>query len=147
MRTDAEMVDLNTRIQDAFKEARREHFEDGYNSRFGSTLQQIIEFDGLDALSEIHRIIGCPITQAETSRQALLAIASVRSPGTANTRRKIAEACLTHRNSTVRDGAVLALSQLRDRKSIDALKHALGQENVREMATDLRQAIEELEGA
>lgn len=132
-------------IEAIFWAGREECFEDGLQSTFSKTLESLVKECGKDALEVITILIVYERVEPEVASEALRWLGRIEHLESYEYRRWLLERSLSSFSSRVRDGALLGLSSMDDKRSIKHLKVAISRETNSELEADMKSLVEQLE--
>jgi len=139
-----ELISLKADIVRLFSQARRELFEDGMDSAFSRGLIQVVEEHGETAVNQISLLIESGSIPPELLAECLRWLGNMDSGVAYERRRFLLEKCLFDSSTIVRDGAILGVSFLEDKRSIHALDKAWRAEIHDMLQADITQVINDL---
>jgi hypothetical protein len=132
-------------LQQVFRAARYEIFEDGVESEFSQRLVELIARSGESTLLESNALIRASSTPRHVAAEALKWLGWIRDPHTHAFRRWILADNLTAASVLVRDGAIVGLTYLNDPATKQYVIAARSKEVSAELCRDLDQLIDQLE--
>ena len=132
--------------KDIFQRGKREHFEDGMESRFSCSLTEFILENGDAGVHIVGGLIYSGSVNVGVGEEALRWIGHMEHPETYSSRIFWSERCLFSAHPRIRDAAGLALASMDNTTAIPALKRAIGYESHTILKSDLQQVLDQLEG-
>jgi len=136
---------IEQKIEDLFKSAKEQVFEDGMESEFSKELISLVEKYGDVAMEVLAHLIVYEKVNAEVASEALRWLGRMDHTPSYRYRLWLLERSLRCSSARVRDGAVLGLASLDDPDAITHLKQAIQRERVEELRKDMEQVILQLE--
>lgn len=136
---------LSDQLERLFQCSRYQVFEDGMESDFSRQLTFFILYYRHDALSELSSLLGSTAVAPEVSAEALRWIGRLHDPSTKPHRLWLLERTLSSGNPVIRDGAIVGLAALDDRRAIVYVARAIEVEPLPELRNDLIQLLKQLE--
>jgi len=120
-----------------FLETRDEDFYDGGTSGLGKGIERALLFYGTEAVDALRTVFGLSWVSDEQRTEALRVIGRTKYSTSHEHRRQFLEECLFSESPTVRDGAAIGLSLLRDPRSHAALMNAIEREPIAVLKRDM----------
>jgi hypothetical protein len=136
---------LTANVEQAFRYAREERFEDGNDSSFSRSLASLIQQYGAAAVAGIERLIMSPLTPAGVSAEATRTLAQVEHASTRDQRRAVLLKALVHVSPEVRDRATLGLASSGDGSVLPFLRAAIHREAVPELRADMELLVSQMQ--
>lgn len=141
---DVDILSLSKVVENLFRIAESEEFEDGMDSIFSLGLQNVIETYGNLALSMVSPYIFDSKTSVKVVSETLCQLGQINHIGTHRNRLRIIEKSLLSNSTYIRDSAGLGLSFLDDPAAIESLEEAIEREINMELKKDLEMVLEQL---
>lgn len=136
---------LYLKTEAIFWTAKGEVFEDGMESEFSRKLSYFVKKYSADALEAITCLIVYEKVDSEIAGEALRWLGRVDHAESYEYRRWLLERSLSLSSTRVRDGAILGLASMDDRRAIPYLKIAIKKEQCSELKADMESVLEQLE--
>ena len=136
---------LYSKTEAIFWTAKGEIFEDGMESAFSRKLSYFVKRYSEDALEAITCLIVHEKVDPEIAGEALRWLGRVDHAESYEYRRWLLERSLSLSSTRVRDGAILGLASMDDRRAIPYLKIAIKKEQCSELKADMESVLEQLE--
>ena len=136
---------LYSKTEAIFWTAKGEVFEDGMESEFSRKLSYFVKKYSADALEAITCLIVYEKVDSEIAGEALRWLGRVDHAESYEYRRWLLERSLSLSSTRVRDGAILGLASMDDRRAIPYLKIAIKKEQCSELKADMESVLEQLE--
>lgn len=134
-------------IDNLFRMAAGEDFEDGMSSRFSRELiEAVVEF-GCRAMQEISYLVLYNQVNQEVASEALRWLGRLFDSRTYGWRLWLLEKSLRSSSPLIRDGAVLGLASIGDPSAVTCFREAIAVEQYEELREDMQRALGELEAA
>lgn len=121
-----------------------QELEDGMTVDLGEKLIAMMQTYGNEAVKALANIIASEIVSAETLSHTLRWLARIDDPKTYDARLRLLTDCLRSPSHIVRDGALLGLSTLADRRTIDAIRSAAACETRASLKRDMEEVLNQL---
>lgn len=156
--TDAEPLlvsetELSTALRSLFASARDEMFEDGMESGFARELQRLIRQGGNQVTAELYYLVthekvdstSSPPVNPAVAAEALRWLGLMHDPATYSYRLALLQRSLNSSAACVRDGELLGLSFMKDRKAIPHLGEAMAREKIPQLRRYMERVLSKLE--
>lgn len=137
--------DLQGALYSLFAAARDEVFEDGIENALSTGLMSLVHTGGNSAVSALVGIVQNPQVNPDVIAEALRWLGRMTDTATHMSRLRLLEQALSHSSGRVRDGAVIGLAYLDDRRAIPTLRNAIRREKIAELRDDMAQVLSQLE--
>ena len=136
---------IRREMQNIFSAGASELFQDGEESEFSTRLLALISGEGVRVISVLQGLILNERTSAKVASEALRWLAEVENAASYNARRELLEKCLNAKSSKIRDGALIGLASLNDRRSVVALREAINVEHISLLRGCMSRVMRQLE--
>ena len=136
---------LYLRIFAIFWNAKKELFEDGMDNLFLTELGFLINKHKNEAVEHITRIVLHEQLNPEVSGESLRLLGRIKDEESYEFRRWLLEQSLNLSSSRARDGAILGLASMDDKRTIPKLKSAIDKEKYIELKEDMELVLKQLE--
>jgi len=136
---------IREQINEIFKNAKIENFEDGMDSEFSKKLVSLIknyENNSIEILSDM--IMNENVT-VDIASEALRWIGRIKHEETHDARFDLLIKSLTHSSPFIRDGAIIGLDLMEDPKAVPYLIESIKNEKLTLIRKDMLQVLENLE--
>jgi hypothetical protein len=133
------------KIEALFRAAAYEVFEYGMESEFTKSLESLLLKRGKVVVQSIARIILSGQAEPEIAAEALRWLGTIYHHNTHNMRFRLLAACLRDPSHWVRDGALLGLDAMNDKRAISYLLVAGEQESDPMLRRNIVRAVRQLE--
>lgn len=129
-----------------FAAARNENFEDGLDNAFSFELVRLVLKHGNTIIQIVSDVVLGERAAPDVAAEALRRLGEMQNEATRDARRALLEKSLECSSHTVRDGAVLGLSDLGDPQSIPSLQRAAAREQYKLLGANMVDLLERLKG-
>jgi hypothetical protein len=137
--------DLRFDVQQMFRGALYEMFDEGMESDFSRRLVEVIGRFGESAVLEIAAFLSDALTPAHVAAEALRWLGLIRDSKTHAIRRWVLCDSLTARSVLIRDGAIVGLTYLNDPSTRKFVELAQGSEKSQDLQADMAQLVDQLD--
>lgn len=137
---------LASEIEGLFAAAGNEGFEDGFDSVLSLELQRLVLKHGDMTLEIISDLILENRAAPEAAAEALRCLGEMENETSHEARRRLLERSLACSSHVTRDGAVVGLSNLSDRRMIPALEAAAAREDYGLLRANMSELLAQLKG-
>ncbi len=136
---------VEAQIKKLFDEGKHEIFEDGKDTDFSNTLIRIIENHGNSAIGILSNEIFSGLVNIDVASETLRWIGRINHPKTHDSRFDLLTRSLLHNFPTIREGAIIGLDLMADRKAITFIENAIQKEELPILREDMKQVLVDLE--
>lgn len=137
--------DVYPRIAKVFDVPEEVYFENGFESEFSRSLTRQILSEGNAAVEAVAYLVTRNQVKRHIAEEALRTLGRIDDSATREYRRWVLDQSLEAADSSIRDAASLAISEMDDPQSIPALRKAIDSETCAELREDLIMVLRQLE--
>ena len=143
-RVNASLANLIVQVHDDLAGLTVQELEDGMTADLGEKLTAMIQTYGDDGVKALASIISSEKVSAEILSHTLRWLARIDDPKTYDARLRLLTDCLRSPSYITRDGALLGLSTLADRRAVDAIRSAAACETRASLKRDMEEVLNQL---
>jgi hypothetical protein len=141
----AQSFELSQTLQRILRRNSREVFEDGMESELSRSLTEQIDRHGEQAISELASAFDSPDFAPHVLGEALRWVGRASHFASLRTRLWLLCNSLSHPSTLVREGAILGLASLDDRRAIPSVERAIESESSQTLRSDLVELLAQLQ--
>ena len=143
-RANASLANLIVQVSDDLAGLTVQELEDGMTADLGEKLLAMIQTSGDEGVKALASIIASGKVSAEILSHTLRWLARIDDHKTYDARLRLLTDCLRSSSHIIRDGALLGLSTLGDRRTIDAIRSAAACETRVSLKRDMEEVLNQL---
>ncbi len=143
-RANASLANLIVQLRDDLAGLTVQELEDGMTADLGEKLLAMMQTYGNEAVKALASIIASENVSAEILSHTLRWLARIDDPKTYDGRLRLLTDCLRSPSHIIRDGALLGLSTLADRRAVDAIRSAAACETRASLKRDMDEVLKQL---
>ena len=143
-RANASLANLIVQVSDDLAGLTVQELEDGMTADLGEKLIAMIQTYGDEGVKALANIIASGKVSAEILSHTLRWLARIDDHKTYDARLMLLTDCLRSTSHIIRDGALLGLSTLGDRRAIDGIRSAAACETRASLKRDMEEVLNQL---